>query len=165
MSVAAATIEAMTTLEWGADVENELVDETPVADLRDWARGLYALEAATELLIRGRWAQTWRPWVLKRDGGGWWIDFEDLPNHIHELSGGEYRFLRFAASISGEYPSGPPLSEVSGLDRRNVDLVLAAIAHAAGTHEQSGIEYDKETGRPLGIVHYDESLHPWPDPQ
>lgn len=148
-------------------MENELVQDTPVADLRDWAKGLHPLVAATELLIRTRKAQHWRPWVLERDAGGWWIDFDAIPGHLSELSGGERRLLLLAASLGGTAPGCAVSLEdtITGLDRPTVDLVLAALAHAAGTHEQSGIEYDKETGRPLGIVHYDESLHPWPDPE
>jgi hypothetical protein len=130
----------MTTLEWGADVENELIEGTPVSDLRDWARGLLPLTAATELLIRGGWAQTWRPWVLERDGGGWWIDFEAIADHIGALSGGERRFLLLAKSL-GAYGELVGLEDtISGLDHDKVNLVLAALAAAAGA----------------------DHLHPWP---
>lgn len=135
--------------------------DTPVSDLRDWAKGSYPLEAATELLIRGGYAQSWRPWVLERDHEGWWIDFESIPSQAAAMSGGEFRFLRVAASMSGEMPDNPPWDTVSGLDRAKVDLVLAALAHAAGTHQGSEIVYEDD--KPVGFKRHDESLHPWPD--
>lgn len=132
----------MTTTEWETDVENDLVPETPVADLRDWARGLTTVTAATELLIRAGWAQTWRPWVCERDVGGYWLDFECIPDHVGALSGGERRLLLLAASLA-EPDTGVSLEDtITGIDHRRVDLVLAALAHAAGANH----------------------LHPWPDP-
>lgn len=147
-----------------AGVGNELVADTPVNDLRDWAKGLYPLEAATELLIRDGFAQTWRPWVRRRDDHGWWIDFESVPDLIGGASGGERRFLLLAASLGAPGTVQVPLEDVvSGLDRARVDLILAAIAHAAGTHEGSRIVYDAD-GKPRGYEPVAESLHPWPEP-
>ncbi|WP_212747008.1 hypothetical protein [Sinomonas gamaensis] len=52
------------------------------------------------------------------------------------------------------------LSEATTLDRRNLALVLAAIAHAAGSHEDADLRYDGQ-GNPTGTVRL-ESLYPWP---
>ena len=144
--------------------ETSTTTDTPAEGLRAWAKGLYPLEAATELLIRGGFAQSWRPWVLGRDHGGYWIDFTEIPVNVGGASGGERRFLLFAASLSDvvDLPGDTLGDLVSGLDRGNVNLILAAIAHAAGTHEGSRITYDAESGRPTGFEQITESLHPWP---
>ncbi|NKX55921.1 hypothetical protein [Arthrobacter mobilis] len=119
-------------------------------DLRAWAKGMHTIEAATELLIRafgGRYAAVGRPWIRKDGSDGKpWIDFEVIPECIGGSSGGERRFLMLAASLADNVPV--VLSDtIPGMDRENLDLVLAAIAHAGGSHEHS----DK-----LG------SLYPWP---
>ncbi len=46
-----------------------------------------------------------------------------------------------------------------GLDRRNADLVLAAVAHAAGTHEHRDVIAGGALGNDDGSL---PSLHPWP---
>jgi len=50
---------------------------------------------------------------------------------------------------------------VTGIDRENLDLVLAALAHAAGSHEHAGFEVaaDERSARLVRLP----SLHPWPD--
>jgi hypothetical protein len=113
--------------------------------LRGWARGAPAVEAATELLIRGGWAQETRPWVHGLDGGaGCWVDFQAIPDQIGGMSGGERRYLRIAVSLG----AGAPVDlddALSTLDRRSAALVLAAVAHAAGIYTATG-----------------EALHPGP---
>lgn len=135
-------------------------------DLRAWAKGLYPLEAATELLIRGGWAQVGRPWVKERDHGGHWIDFECIPKHIGAFSGGEQRFLMLAASLgAADFDGSTRVSledGVSGLDRDKVRLLLAAIAHAAGTHEGRSIIVNDDT-RTASFGPEHESLYPWPE--
>lgn len=127
------------------DVEDQYAEDTPVAGLREWASGLYPLEAATELLIRAGFAQSWRPWVAPcypdgdQDRAHWhWIDFEAIPEMIGDMSGGQQRVLRLAASLGA---GGVPVSlndDLSGLDRRLSALVLAAFSHALGTHQSGG---------------------------
>jgi hypothetical protein len=56
----------------------------PHAELRIWARGLYPLEAATELLIRAGFARRHHHWVVREPSGGTdpdtdWIDFATIP--------------------------------------------------------------------------------------
>lgn len=135
-----------------------------VDGLRRWSRGAYAEEAAVELLVRafdGRFASTGYPWVQACDRPGWyWIDGEELIHSTGALSGGERRLL----SITGALVSGLALSDLAGLlaglDRLNLQLVLAAFAHAAGSHEQADVQVqgDRLAYRRLG------PLLAWPDP-
>lgn len=136
------------------------------AGLRLWAEGLYPLEAAVELLVRTfdrRFARPGNPWIQPCDQPGWWwLDVTQLADdHIGHLSGGEQRLLRIVASLAG----GEPVSladNIPGLDRELTDLVLAALAHAGGTHEHPDIRIDHQRGV---AVQYGRlpSLHPWPD--
>ena len=70
--------------------------------------------------------------------------------------------LRIVASLAG----GEPVSlaeNVPGLDRELTELVLAAIAHASGSHERPDIRVDLERGVALQNGRL-PSLHPWPEP-
>jgi ABC-type phosphonate transport system ATPase subunit len=135
------------------------VCSTVVIDgLRRWARGAYAEEAAVELLVRafgGRFASTRYRWVRACDRPGWyWLDGERLIDSTGALSGGERRVL----TIAGSLVSGASLTDLdgllTGLDRPNLELVLAALAHAAGSHEQiaARVEGDLLVYRRLGPV-------------
>ncbi|WP_239437881.1 hypothetical protein [Arthrobacter alpinus] len=133
-------------------------------ELRAWAKGLHALEAATELLIRsfdGRFAKPGNPWIDKdMDSGNVWVNFEAIPENLGGTSDGERRLLMLAASLSdvgveinlGDY--------LPGFDRKILNLVLAAVAHAAGSHEHSDFIADAE-----GIATFERlpSLHLWPN--
>lgn len=104
------------------------------AAMHAWARGTCADEAGVELLVasglaeRHALASAWR---------GDTLDIEALRAAGGVMSGGERRILAIALSLlSG---AGRPeelavdLPEVlANLDRRSLDLVLVAIAHAAG---------------------------------
>lgn len=137
--------------------------------LREWARGSYPLEAGTELLLRalgGRFAAIGQPWIRTSSNAGGeqtavWIDFAAIPEHANSgaYSGGERRFLLLAASFGEDVPVA--LSDVlTGLDRDIVVLALAAVSHAAGSHQGTGIIYDEE-GIPKAFTRL-ESLYPWP---
>lgn len=111
----------------------------PTEKLRDWARGSFPLEAAIEILVRahgGRFAAAGNPWI-KTDNGRLWLDSDAIDEEsMGALSGGEKRLLRIVASLAG----GTPVSlgdNLPGLDRAALELVVAAVAHAAGSHEQS----------------------------
>ncbi|TLM83653.1 hypothetical protein FDW83_09345 [Pseudarthrobacter sp. NamE2] len=142
---------------------------THADDLRAWARGMYTIEAATELLLRGfggKFAAPGNPWVhtsTEPQGPGQvsaWIDFASIPEEAGALSGGERRFLMLAASLAEDVPA--VLGDiVPGLDRENLDLVLAAIAHAGGSHQHSDIRFNEDGTMSLGKGYLD-SLHPWP---
>ena len=131
--------------------------------LRSWAKGTYTTEAATELLIRayeGRFARPGQPWIGM--GSRWpYVDFEAIEENLEGLSGGERRFMLLVASLG----DGGALVNfgdiIPGLDRDVLDLVLAAIAHAGGSHEHSGFEFT-EDGTPTSIVRL-ARLYDWPN--
>lgn len=132
--------------------------------LRAWAKGSYPLEAAVELLVRafgGRFADAGNPWIKEAGGDRSWLDADAITDKaIGGLSGGERRLLRIARSMAG----GEPVNlndDIPGLGRGCVQLVLAAIAHAAGSHEHGGIVYDAAK-QPVGFERL-ETLYPWPD--
>lgn len=134
-------------------------------ELRARVRGSYTLEAGTEMLIRafgGRFAEPGNPWIdVDPMGGKLWIDFEEIPNHVGALSGGERRFLVLAASVAADVPVG--IGEImDDLDRDLVELALAAFAHASGAHEHSGIRFSYDG---LSLVHEERpgTLYPWPE--
>lgn len=98
---------------------------THADDLRAWARGMYATEAATELLLRafgGKFAAPGNPWIhtsTEAEGPGQvraWIDFASIPDEVGPLSGGERRFLMLAASLAEDVPAVSG-DVVPGLDR------------------------------------------------
>lgn len=134
------------------------------ASLRAWARGSYGDEAAVELLIRsfdGRFALTGWPWVAPRQRpGGYWLDAEAINPATGQLSGGEQRVLAVVAALAGSQPLERNLADViSGVDRGNQTLILAALSHAGGSHQHS--DYQR---RPDGSYAITEAgpLFPWP---
>jgi hypothetical protein len=120
--------------------------------LRACAAGIYPAEAGVGLLIGHG------TWLHRRDFTGPFVhtgisladgttkmaeidwaaaitalDAGDLP-----CSGGEQRMLRLAASIAG----GTPVSlrdTLSGIDHRNVQLVITAVLHASGQRPPAGL--------------------------
>lgn len=112
------------------------------AALRAHAQGLLCPEAAAELLI----AQSWlyredftSQFVRLHPGtaGGQQAATIDWPAVVTALgaslpcSGGEQRMLRITASLAGGIPVD--LREaLTGLDQRNLDLLVTAIRHACG---------------------------------
>lgn len=124
-----------------------------------WAKGAYPLEAGVELLIRqGRAIYVGAPWLYDY-GERVVIDVDELLEGTGAWSGGEQRVVRIAASLLG----GDQVNlndDVPGLDRPNLALVLAAIAHANGSHEHSEIRYSQD-GTPQGFERV-PSLYPWP---
>ena len=118
-------------------------------DLRAWARGLYPLEAAVELLIRfngpcGSPLLT-GPWIAhdaSRDR--FWFNADTALAGAGQLSGGERRTLTIAASLAEPDVSVDLFDALPGLDREHLALVLAAVAHAGGSHEHSVIVPDPE---------------------
>lgn len=70
-------------------------------------------------------------------------------------SSGQLRILRAAASLA----DGRLVDlgdTASGLDRRHLQLLLAAVSHAGGSHEHRNIDADGLAGDPL------PPLVPWP---
>lgn len=128
--------------------------------VRAWARGLYPTEAGVELLIRqGKAIREGAPWLTPY-GDLVSVDVDRLIEAAGAWSGGEGRVVAIAASLLGG--TAVDLSEViPGLDRANTALVLAAIAHANGSHEHGGIRFSDE-GVPVGFFQ-ESTLYSWPD--
>lgn len=131
-------------------------------ELRARVRGAYTLEAGTEMLIRafgGRFAEPGNPWIDEDPmSGKTWIDFGEIPAHIGVLSGGEQRFLMLATSVAADVPVG--VGEIlDGLDRPLTEIALAAFAHAAGTHAETGRRFSHDGLPPEGAG----TLYPWPE--
>jgi hypothetical protein len=152
-----------------------------ITALRAWAAGSHPLVAAVELLARaaaGRFAAPDRPWIhthpATATGASAGEGEGQVPRARLEAgvladaatygpySGGERRLLAVAASLAGAGPVD--LCEViPGLDRELLDLVLAAIAHAGGSHEHPlmrphpGLDGALAPTRDLS-----GPLHPWP---
>lgn len=132
----------------------DTISSTNADQLRQWAKGMYGCEAATELLIRTGWASPGLPWV-EPDG---WIDAAKIVPNIGAYSGGEQRFLRIVASLYGAEPVDLE-DAISGIDRELVALVLAALAHASGSHEHSDFQMN---GDGTGSIVKLSTLHAWP---
>lgn len=127
---------------------------------REQARGVLHEEAGVELLIRAGLVGTAEAWV-KRVGEGFELDAEALA--AAALGGGGYSAGQVAViAVAASLIAGRPvdLSEVlTGLDRPTTVLVLAAIAHAAGSHQDSDIALESDgQGRVVAL----DSLYPWP---
>ena len=89
-------------------------------------------------------------------------DDQPVPEWLGVCSGGERRLIRVAHDIAVG-----PMSDIGYLDRANVALVLAAVSHAAGTHEHGDHVYtvDAESGemrREAATPENSGPLFPWP---
>lgn len=111
------------------------------AGLREWAVGSLATSAAVELIIRcfgGRFALPGSAWIRRDAGGRVWVDVDVLRAQSGVLSGGERRVLDVVAALLDETPIAI-VDVVARLDRANLHLVLAAVAHAGGSHEHADL--------------------------
>ncbi|WP_375426506.1 hypothetical protein [uncultured Friedmanniella sp.] len=120
-----------------------------------------------ELLIRsfgGRFALPGSPWLAARGRPDeYWLDAEAINPATGQLSGGEQRVLAVVAALSGNQPLGRNLAEVmSGVDRGNQTLILAALSHAGGSHQHS--DYQRQTDGTYAVA-IAGSLFPWPVPE
>jgi hypothetical protein len=119
--------------------------------LRAWAVGIYAGEAAVELLIAHD------SWLRRRDFlstlvdavvDGWGpegvivpmasIDWDRVEAFLATApaSSSEAAILRLAASLAGATNTTPLRDLTGGLDDANAALVLDALAHRYGWHER-----------------------------
>jgi hypothetical protein len=144
------------------------LDDVETALLRA-AVGDYALEAAVLVLAN---SAHWLPQLQAAgliaialdgdavDGGPWaavqWAEL-DIALRAGRISGtgGQLRLLRAAAGLAEGQPVA--LDDLtSGLDRAELTLLLAALAHAAGSHEHRAVRRDADgvphAGAPLGPV-------------
>ncbi len=137
-------------------------------DLLAWAEGMYTTEAAVELLIRGfngRFADVGYPWIQLNAKGGYWLDLEAIPATVGVLSSGERAYLLIAASIGLGGSDGDSVTvnlsdALPSLGRQQLDLVLAAVAHASGSHLDNDVIVDEN--RVASFVRL-SSLYPWPE--
>lgn len=122
--------------------------------LREWARGMRHLEAGTELLIRTGFATPDRPWVLH----GPWIDHTLIADNISGMPSGDQRILRIAAMLLD--PGADSLGDhLASTGRPRLELVLAAVAHAAGSRTGYNVEIIDGDARKVWV----ETAYPWPD--
>jgi len=112
------------------------------AGVRAHAQGLYCLEAAAELLIAKSWLHrddftsrfvTVHPGIGSRQ----LMTVIDWPAAVAALgsglacSGGEQRMLKITASLADGIPADLR-DTLTGLDDRNVQLLITAVLHASG---------------------------------
>ena len=132
--------------------------------LREWATttGDPGVEAATELLLRafaGWYAVRGQTWLQETADGGWYVDFQDL--ELNAASGGirepDAQVLFAVASLG----QGALLSlrDLVTMGRAELDLTLAAISHAGGSHLHSDII---TTGDGSVSLEVPGTLYPWP---
>ncbi|HOF63153.1 MAG TPA: hypothetical protein PLL54_02525 [Dermatophilaceae bacterium] len=112
-----------------------------VAGLRAWAAGSYPIEAGVELLVRscrGRFTDPGWPWILPGTrAGAWFLDASVIPECSIGLSGGERRVLAVVAALIDSAPLHDLPDVLAGVDREHLGLIVAAFAHAGGSHEHS----------------------------
>lgn len=132
--------------------------------MRAWAKGAYDCEAAVELLIRSGLADRTAVAACWTASG---FQHEQFLKTVTSSawSGGERRLMVIAANLLTIDDDGEPLQPVdlgwtmSGLDRRSLQLALAALAHAGGSHQQNDID---ESGFPVLGEGYLPPLVDWP---
>jgi hypothetical protein len=136
-------------------------DEAVVSELRAWGRGMYATEAAVELLVRsfeGRFASAGQPWIRHRPGG-FWLDTDALAELSGGVSGGERRVLAVVQALASEGPLANLPGVLAGVDRKHLVLMLAAFSHAAGSHQHTLLRRHGQAGfyRPGPVIAWPES--------
>ncbi len=104
-------------------------------ELREWAAGVYPVEAGTELLIRVGLARPGAVWLRRSEHGRVWIDADRLMQASGVFSGGERRIAELAASMLSEEHDVNLSDALTGLDRRLGGLVRGAVAHCMGNRD------------------------------
>jgi hypothetical protein len=116
------------------------------AALRACARGLFADEAAVELILAAGWCDR-RDFTAfihagLADGGmasiDWGQAIQALDDGELPCSGGEQRMLRLAASLGGRIPVSLR-DTLIGLDEANIARVASSVRHAGG-HRPAHLE-------------------------
>ncbi len=121
-----------------------MTDQQLQAALHAGAEGLYALESGTGLLLaHGTWParEDFRCFIHIADSSSELasIDWEAAIAALDAgecPSSGEKRMLRLAASLAADVPVQLG-SAVTGIDDRNVGLLVKAILHASGQRQFS----------------------------
>jgi ADP-ribose pyrophosphatase YjhB (NUDIX family) len=125
-----------------ATINTHAATDPLAGQLRAWARGIYPDEAGVELLIghavflhRADFTSGFITTPASSDGTP--LAVIDWPAAITALeaglpcSGGEQRMLRLAASLAGGIPVNLR-DTLTGIDDRNLALVIDAFRHASG---------------------------------
>lgn len=97
-----------------------------------WADGSQQITAAVELLIESGLLREQSAWIEHESNGVRWVDFDNLPDRIGGLSGGEQRVALFAASLASSEVKISLADVLYGLDRPRAVAVLKAAAAALG---------------------------------
>jgi hypothetical protein len=136
--------------------------------LRSWASGLYASEAAVDLLIaHGTWLarRDFRHALIDAVDDGWGrggdvepmasIDWDAVSEFLERpdvgASSSEITILKLAASMAGARNSDSLMEITGSLDETNSRLVLDALAHRFGWHERgTKLTVTGHVGRPRG---------------
>jgi len=124
-----------------------MTDPQLQAALRAAADGLYALEAGTGMILaHGTWParEDFRCFIHVADSItdpgtelasiDWEAAISALDAGEFPSSSGEKRMLRLAASLAGDIPVQLG-GAVTGIDDRNVGLLVKAILHASGQRQ------------------------------
>jgi hypothetical protein len=123
---------------------------------------MYETEAAVELLIRafgGRFASTTYPWVGESAAGSLWLEADRISGNTDHLSGGEQRVLAIVQALATAGAMWNIGGILAGVDREHLALILAAFAHAGGSHEQVHVHVTANGMSYLGLP----ALVGWPE--
>lgn len=131
------------------------------AGLRDWARGSLPMEAGVELVLRsfgGRFARNSSAWIVTEPGGRIWLDADALRRQSGVFSGGERRVTAIVAALIDRTPVDI-VDVVTGVDRANLHLILAALSHAAGSSQHFELDINDDGRMSLSVA---PPLVAWP---
>jgi len=157
------------------DALSQSEKESHYERLRIWAKDSIDQEAAVELLIRGydgKLALPHWPWIISREGMvHCWVDNQqiafgflglsataDVLSELPECEQQYLRVVRFFLDPSARLT----VSEIIGQDRKHLELILAALSHAAGTHREWTDIRNTVTGSFLVRGNEGGALYPWP---
>ncbi|MBO3087112.1 hypothetical protein [Cellulomonas dongxiuzhuiae] len=113
----------------------------------------------------GRFARADQPWIATEPEEHVWLDCDRLSEQLAVLSGGERRVLGVVVALVDPTPDRLiDLADLAaGVDRDHLDPVLAALAHAGGSHEHALLVGDIENS--TAHVERPGSLHHCPGEQ
>lgn len=106
--------------------------------VRAWAAGSHRPEAGVELLIRTNLIDEQSPWLIEESTHRVSID----PCILMDETGCHPWHQKVAAHVAAHLLVSQPIDLADllpGLDRKTLHLILAALAHAAGSHEHGHV--------------------------
>lgn len=114
------------------------MSESITDKVRAWAAGSHTTEAAAELLIRSGLIEEKSPWIFPEGPRRGRIDSCTLADEI----GAHPWHQQVAAKVAANLIAGHEIDLADllpGLDRKTLHLILAALAHAGGSHEHGHV--------------------------